>query len=267
MPPNIYYQQFLQQLNQQYMQGCSMGQQAGMLEMSGNPPAAAQLYEQAAGLIGNSVVQSRQWNIPVSPDVLFVLATCHFQAARMQAVQGWTQPAAMHLAQALDALNQAIMLSPNVFQLHSAAGTVLAAQGNPAEAARAFERALQLNPADVYSQYMLGALNLSQGNAAAGNDYYQAARQAAPNLPPPQQVVPPPPPDPVPGTQAGPPPGAKTDWLKVMDSVSGLLNAVSGTGNMVHSFCGGMQGQSPPSPGFGNQGPNFNLNNFNPGGF
>jgi hypothetical protein len=43
-------------LNQQFQQGCSFAQQAMMSEQMGNLPAAAQCYDQAVQMIGNSMV-------------------------------------------------------------------------------------------------------------------------------------------------------------------------------------------------------------------
>src|ERR1017187_2952100 len=122
--PNIYLV-----LNQQYMQACGAGQQAMMMEASGNGPAAAQLYEQAIAVLGNSMMVARQSGVFVPDSILYTFAYSHFSAARVEAAMSWPLAPA-HLAIALDALNQAIAVNPSVFQYHALAGAVLAAQGN-----------------------------------------------------------------------------------------------------------------------------------------
>jgi len=87
------------------------------------------------------------------------------------------------------ALGQAISINPNFFQYHSAAGTALLAEGKVATAAQSFQRAIQLNPLDSWSQWMLASLCTFQGNAQAAPNYYAAAIQMQPTLPSPQQFL------------------------------------------------------------------------------
>jgi tetratricopeptide (TPR) repeat protein len=176
-------------LNLQFQQGCYIAQQAMMAEQMGNLPAAAQYYDQAIGVIGNVMTMAGQYGMPILDNVFFSFAYCHFNAARVKATIGWAQFAPMHLAQAHQALNQAIAINPNFFQYHSAAGMVLLAEGNVAVAAQAFQRAIQLNPSDAWSQWMLASLYSLQGNHMASQQYYASASQMQPNLPPPQQFV------------------------------------------------------------------------------
>src|ERR1039457_5081175 len=99
--PNIYFE-----LNQQYMQACGAGQQAMMREAAGNGGAAAQLYEQAIALLGNSMMVAWQSGVFIPDSIQYAFAYSHFSAARVEAALGWPQAPA-HLAMALDALNRA----------------------------------------------------------------------------------------------------------------------------------------------------------------
>jgi tetratricopeptide (TPR) repeat protein len=227
--PNAYFM-----LNQQYMQACSAGQQAMMMEASGNGPAAAQLYEQAIAVLGNSMTMARQWGVFIPDDIFFTFAYSHFSAARVEAALGWPQAPA-HLALALDALNQAIAVNPNVFQYHAVAGAVLTAQGNLAWAVQAFTRALELNPADVWSRYMLSALYSMQGNVAMAGQHFAAVQQAAPNLPSPQQFLPQPA---APGMAPGPAQG-QTNWLDTTVKVVGVLKTITEVANNMSGWFGG----------------------------
>lgn len=154
-----------------------------MAEASGNALFAAQLYDQAIWFIGSSIGQARQYGIPVTGQALFSFAWCSFGAARVKYALGQAPPAFAHLQQALDALNQAIVMNPNVALYHAAAGTVLMAQGNLPVAEQAFTRAVQLNPADAQAQWMLSAVHRMQGNTAAANLQYNAAQQNMAGLP------------------------------------------------------------------------------------
>ena len=231
MTPNLYFN-----LNQQYMQGCSLGQQGMMMEMSGNIPLAGQLYDQALGFIGGSMVYARQSGIFVTDQILFTFGYFQFAAARAKAMMGFAPLAATHLAQSLDALNQAIAVNPNFFQYHAAAGTVLMAQGNVSWAIQAFQRALQLNPLDAWSQWMLASVHTYLGNPALANQYYAGACQAAPSLPAMQQIMPQAPP---PGGQASP---KQHDWFEIIN------NALKFGNNLFQSF-GNLQSQFPTGGG------------------
>jgi Tfp pilus assembly protein PilF len=166
----------------QFQQGLSIAQQALMAEQSmGNLPAAAQGYDQAIGLMFNalnSVVQP-------SDGALFNYAVCQFNAARVKVALGLGQFAPMHLGQAHEALAQAIGQNPGYFIYHSAMGMVLVGEGNASLAEQAFKRALQLNPSDSWSQWMLASLCATRGNGKSARTYYAAALQAQPDLPEP----------------------------------------------------------------------------------
>ncbi len=237
MNPQVYFQ-----LNQQYIQGCGLAQQALMQEMSGNwnPALLIQMYEQAVGLISGSMNLAQQGGVPVYPQAWFALATVHFNAARIQAATGWIAPASQHLAQALMCLNQAVAMQPTFYQYHSAAGTVLLAQGNLSEAERAFRRALELYPGDVYSNYVLGVMQATQGNMAAAAQYYGAAQQRVPNLPTPQQFqLQPEPPQ---GSQGGSP----MKWLDLINKVATTVKNVGDAANTLSGLFGHGQGFSQP---------------------
>jgi len=240
------------QIGQQYMQGCGLAQQAMMLEVSGNwnPASAVQLYEQAATLIWGSMTQAQQWGLPVYAGAWFALGTVHFNAARVQTAMGWSAPASQHLAQALQCLNQAIAMQPGFVPFHSAAGTVLVAQGNLPEAQRAFETAVRLNPADVYSNYMLGVMHSVQGNGAAATQYYGVVQQQAPTLPPPQQFQPAP--APAPGGQRA---NSAANWLDIINKIATTVKNVGDAANSISGLFGHSQMFSQPAwpgqmPGF-----------------
>jgi tetratricopeptide (TPR) repeat protein len=239
-------------LNQQFQQGCYVAQQAAMAEQMGNVFAACQLYDQAIGLIANTIGMATQYGIPVTDNVFFSVAYCHFNAARLKAAAGWPQAVPAHLNFALQAVSQAIAINPNIYLYHSGAGLVLLAMSNVPAAMQEFERAVQLNPADSFSHWMLSSLHTAQGNTMAANQYYAAALSAQPNLPPPQfapeqnQVAPS-----TPG-QGGQNQGAKHDWF-------GLINNALQFGNNVMGMMGkASQGQSVEGGGQ----PNFNWSGY-----
>jgi tetratricopeptide (TPR) repeat protein len=215
-------------LNQQFQQGCFFGQQAMMAEQMGNLPGAAQGYDQAIALIGSSMTLAMQSGVPVPDNVLFIFSFSHFNAARVKHLAGWPQFASMHLSQAHQALNQAIAINPGFFQYHSAAGVLQLAEGNVAGAMASFQRAIQLNPMDSWSQWMLASLYSMQGNAVASNQVYHSAVGIQPNLPPPQQFV----------QQFQPPAGragsegsgksAKHDWFELINNALKFGNTVAG---------------------------------------
>jgi len=230
--PNIYFL-----LNQQYMQACGVGQQAMMMEASGNGLAVAQLYEQAIAVLGNSMMMARQYGVFVPDSILYTFAYSHFSAARVEAAMCWPQAPA-HLAMALDALNQAIAANPNVCQYHALAGAVLASQGSLQWAVQAFTRALQLNPADVWSRYMLSALYSTQGNVAMAGQQFATVQQVVPNLPSPQQFLP----------QAAAPGGAPApaaghaNWLDTTGKVFDILKTFTEVVNNMSGWAGGSTG-------------------------
>ncbi len=199
-----------------------------MAEMSGNIPVASQWYDQAIGLIGNSIGMARQSGIPVTEQVFFAFAQCSFNAARIKTMMGWVPAAANHLAQALEALNQAIAINPGLFQLHSAAGTVMMAQWNLPWAGKAFQRALQLNPQDPWSQYMLNVLHSMRGQAAQ-------SFPAVPQVPAPSS-----------GWAAAAPAPAKHDWVEIFNNGLKALNNVCDIFGKIQSA-----GDQGPSPYFG----------------
>ena len=51
------------------------------------------------------------------------------------------------------------------------------------DAAREFETALRIDPADAATTYQLGAVRLQEGNLAAAGDLFTKARQMDPDLP------------------------------------------------------------------------------------
>jgi tetratricopeptide (TPR) repeat protein len=242
--PNIYFV-----LNQQYMQACGAGQQAMMMEASGNGPAAAQLYEQAIAVLGNSMMVARQSGVFVTDSILYTFAYSHFSAARVEAAMGWPLAPA-HLAIALDALNQAIAVNPSVFQYHALAGAVLAAQGNLPWAEQAFTRALQLNPADVWSSYMLSALYSAQGNVAMAGQHFATVQQVVPNLPSPQQFLSQPA---APGMGTGPE-HDQPDWLKKTSQILDILKTSTEVVNNMSGWFGGSSGAGGWNMGGGGMG-------------
>jgi len=111
--------------------------------------------------------------------------------------------------------------------------------GNLPEAERAFKTALQLNPSEPYSQYMLGFISSACGNTAVANQHYAAAQLMAPNLP--QMPVPPQPGSP-PGMQGAPATAQRRpDWMKTANNVCSTLNSVCSTLNNVFKTVGDFQ--------------------------
>jgi hypothetical protein len=115
-------------LNQQFQQGCLAAQQGLFAEQAGNWPLAAQSYDQSIAIIGNAMFVARQSGIPILDNVYASLAVCHFQAARAKAAAGWAQLVPAHLTAASQAINQAIILRPDVPQYRAAAAIVHSAQ-------------------------------------------------------------------------------------------------------------------------------------------
>jgi tetratricopeptide (TPR) repeat protein len=227
------------QLQQQFMQGCAVAQQGMMVEASGNVGAAAQYYDQSASILSSCIATAQQCQVPIDAQGWFSLSWCHFNAARVKSMLGWGAAAPAHLMQAHSALNAAIAMNPMFAPYHSAMGVLLATEGQAATAVQAFSRALQLNPGDGFSQYMLAVLNQAQGNVTAGNQYYAAAQQFAPGLPPPQQAV-----------QQHSDGQKGFDWNGLVSTAGELFKAVSSVSNLFAS----PQGASENSPGAGGGG-------------
>lgn len=221
MTPNLLFA-----LNQQYQQGCYIAQQAVMAEQMGNGVNASQFYDQAIGVIANTVGTANQYGVPITDNVFFGLAFCHFNAARLKAAMGWPQAVPQHLNIALQAINQALAMNPNFFAYHSAAGLILLAMSNVPAAVQEFQRAVQLNPADAWSQWMLSSLYTSQGNTMAANQHYAAAASAQPSLPQPQQFVPLY--QGAPSHSGGQQQGGKHDWFGLIDNALKLGNSLMG---------------------------------------
>jgi tetratricopeptide (TPR) repeat protein len=143
---------------QLFMNGFSGGQAGGAAESQGNFVAAAQCYDGAIMQVAQSIMTATQFGRPVPSNVYFVHCVLSFSAARVKNVLGQGMYAWGHLQQALYSINQALMIEPQCGQYHLAAGIVLAAQNNFAEALRAFQTALQINPRDLMAQQMLNSL-------------------------------------------------------------------------------------------------------------
>lgn len=222
--------------NEQLTRGCTLGQQAMFAESQSNYPVAAQMYDQAIGWIQQSMATAQMSGMFVPDHVCFTSAFAHFSAARAKNVLGWKPMAWSHLNQALALLNQAVAMNPRVVQYHVAAGTVLMSLGNLPEAERAFHTALQMNPTESWSQYMLSLLNSARGNMTAANQYYAAVQQVAPHLPPM-----PTPSLSSPGMQTGGGSGQNSkDWMSTVSNACKMLNNVFETvgnfQNMMQQF-------------------------------
>jgi tetratricopeptide (TPR) repeat protein len=215
-------------LNQQFQQGSYFVQQAMMAEQMGNLPGAAQCYDQAIAMVGNSMTLAAQYGVPIPDNIFFSFSYCHFNAARVKSMAGWPQFAPMHLNQAHQALNNAIAINPGFFQYHSAAGVLLLAEGNVGGAIQSFQHAIQLNPMDSWSQWMLASLYSMQGNAMASNQVYRTAVQIQPDLPSPQQFVQQfQTPAARPGSDGSGKAG-KHDWFEMINNALKLGNSIAG---------------------------------------
>lgn len=115
-------------LNQQFQQGCFAAQQGMLAEQVGNWPMAAQCYDQSIAVIGNSIAVAGQYGVPVLDNVFATYAVCNFQAARAKAAAGYGQFASAHLGVALQAINQAAAMRPDVPQYQAAAAFLQSAQ-------------------------------------------------------------------------------------------------------------------------------------------
>ena len=207
-------------IDSQFQQGMAMAQQAAMIETMGNPMGAAQTFDQAIGLVAGAINAAAQMGLPMTDQTFFGLGWCSFQGARLKAAFGQTQVAAQYIAQAHQAIAQAIAVNPGFFGYHSAMGTVLLVEGNAAMAAQSFLRAVQLNPMDAFSQWMLSSLHSAQGDAAGASYYYNAAVGQQPSLPPPQAPK-----------RSASGKASQKDWFEVINNVaklaSGALDAFS----------------------------------------
>jgi len=201
----------LANLNQMLINGNTLGQQGMFAETQGNYPGAAQWYDQSIGWIHQSMITAQQSGISIPDNIYFIFASAHFNAARVKNRLGWAPVARNHLNQSLAALNQAIVINPRIVQYHVGAGTVLMAMENLPEAERAFNTALQINPSEACSQYMLAILHSSRGNMAAANSYYASVQQVAPKMPAMSSLV---------------TPGQGTNWLNTVNDACTLLNTV-----------------------------------------
>jgi tetratricopeptide (TPR) repeat protein len=211
-------------IESQFQQGMAMAQQAATIEMMGNPMGAAQSFDQAIGLVGNAVNAAAQLGLPMTDQTFFALGWCSFHGARLKAAFGQTQVAAQYLAQAHRALAQAIAFNPGYFGYHSAMGTVLLAEENANMAAQSFLRAVQLNPMDSFSQWMLSSLHSAQGDAAGANYYYNTASGQQPSLPPQRAPK---------GSASGK--ASQKEWFELINNgmklASGVLDAFSPKGD------------------------------------
>lgn len=168
-------------LNQQFMFGCGFGQQGMQAESFGNPGAAAQLYEQAAGCIQQCIALAAQSGTPIPENVFFTAALANFNAFRMKGALGMGPMAWLNLNMGLQAINSAISLNPNQYQYHFLAGMFMLAMGNLSEAERALTSALRLNPVDPWSRYLLTYLYSLQGNISQANQVYSPLQSMTTN--------------------------------------------------------------------------------------
>ena len=161
-------------------QGLFAGQQAMQLEGMGNAQGAAQCYDQAAQTLGAAIGQAQTVGMPIGDQVFNWEAQAQFGAARTKASMGLLPLAAMHLQQALNAANQAVMRNPGFGPNHALAGMILCALGNVPEAVRALSQACMLNPADQVSRAMLGQLGAVMPAVPLGGPVPMAGMMAAP---------------------------------------------------------------------------------------
>lgn len=175
-------------LNQQFQQGCAVAQQGQFAEQVGNWVLAAQCYDQSIAIIGNAMAMASQYGMPILDNVFATMAVCHFQAARAKTAAGWGQFAPPHLAAASQALNQAIVMRPDVPQYQAAAAVVQSAQAGCAPMqnlpAAAAPRAIPTHSADSNgkaSQKQWVELANSALNAlnTFGGLFQQAGQQSA----------------------------------------------------------------------------------------
>ncbi|MGE3540858.1 MAG: hypothetical protein AB7N91_25910 [Candidatus Tectimicrobiota bacterium] len=179
-----------QVLQQQWQQAQAAAQQAIMSEQMGNLLWAGQCYENALACMEHAMGIARQYDLQVGDNRLFHYAFCHFNAARVKAAAGWRHETSPHLTQALQALQQAIVLNPHAGDYHAGIGAVFLAQENVRQAIPAFKQAVRLNPRDAWSHWILAAISMVQGNFLAAKQYYTTAARLQPHLPSPWQYMP-----------------------------------------------------------------------------
>jgi hypothetical protein len=196
------------QLNQPFLTGVGVAQQATVAESQGNAAYAGQLYDQAAWWIGQSMMMAQQWGAFVPDGVHATLANVHASAARAWLAMGQPMVAWQHLQQALMSLNQAIALNPQFAPYHAAAGTVLMAMGNVPEAQRAFSMVQLLQPGAPHLPAMMGMI---QG-------LRPVPMQPSSAIPPPA----------FPGGAQPPQPtsGEGRDWVKTIGSAVNVLDSI-----------------------------------------
>jgi tetratricopeptide (TPR) repeat protein len=206
----------MSQLQQLWMAGMGVGQQAVTLEMSGNAAAAAQAYAQSAEQLRVSVMLATSNGVFVPDGIHATLATAHMGAARARVAMGQVLDASPHFQLALHALNQAIALNPNVPAWHSAAGAVLLALGNLGDAERAFATVQKMLPGEPTSRAMLEQLGtMRQAQSGWGVQLAPTPPSFGPAAP----------------FNAGANLGsaAQRDWAKMVKDVCGTLDSIMGT--------------------------------------
>ncbi|MEL6930942.1 MAG: hypothetical protein AAFO95_20300, partial [Cyanobacteria bacterium J06600_6] len=106
-----------------------------------------------------------------------------FHGATVHTVLGLNSVTYNYLSYSLTCLNEAIRLNPNMFHYYSLAGEVLLAQGDLLEAEAAFTLALQKNPVDARSNWMLSFIYSTKQQTLQANQYYINANQIYSNVP------------------------------------------------------------------------------------
>ena len=206
-------------LQQQLMTGMAYGQQGMLAEQQGNLMGAAQMYDQAAGVIRQSIANAQSWNVFVPDGVHAALAEACACEARVLNAVGNGAMAWQCLNLALAELNQAIALNPGAAPYHLGAGTLLMSMGNLPEAERAFSTAAQLAPQDPTAQSMVMTVRSLRGAVGAPMSVPQAM-PATPFAPVGTGA-------PAPGAQ----PQGGANWANTIKDVCGALDAVFKTMN------------------------------------
>lgn len=221
------------QCQQQWMNGVMSWQQGVMAEQQGNLVVAAQLYEQSAGWIQQSVANAVAWGIQVPDGVHANLGVAYYSAARAATTFGNGPLAWQRYGQALMEFNQAIALNPAMAPYHFGAGIVLMLMGNLPEADRAFSTACQLAPGDPMAQNMLATVRSMEG-ASVGVP-------AAGPAPAPMPAW-----FPQPGgggiPQSPPEHAGGSGWLEKINEVCTTIDKVVGTIGNVQGLVQGSQG-------------------------
>jgi tetratricopeptide (TPR) repeat protein len=215
----------LASLNQQWLAANNFAQQAMAFEQVGNLLAAASNWEQATTSLNGAMMQANQWMVPIPEMVYFTMGTYHYHAARVKAMMGRADQVGWHLATALECAHRALALNPSWGPYHSFAGTVLLCQGNYGGAIWELQQAVQLNPLDGWSQWMLASVYQAMGNAAMMNQYYSGALQVRPNL----MNLPP---------MQGPGGGAGHDLNSTLGTIKSVLDVVNSLFQVGSNFAG-----------------------------